>query len=232
MGPTAADRDVSRAASFRYDGLRGPSCAPVRSARPAEVPVPVETAPTPDESRGGLSGASAAPTVPQHGPNATQPHRPGLGPTPARPSVGAPRCRPFPAMRWWAFWAGAAWASSTRPGRLALDRIVALKMVLAGRPRGGPGSGALPRPRRRRWPACSTRTSCRCTRSASTRGSRTSRWSSSPAAVLARELAGTPQPPREAAGLAEVLARAVAPRPHAGRRSPRPEARERAVGEW
>ena len=69
----------------------------------------------------------------------------------------------------WRRSAGAAWASSTRPGSAGLNRVVALKMIL-----GGPGlarptsSGSASRPRR--WPSSTTRTSCRSTRSASTRG--------------------------------------------------------------
>ena len=52
---------------------------------------------------------------------------------------------------------------------LALKRVVALKMILAGGHAGDAGAARF-RPRPRRWPACSIRTSCRSTRSASTTG--------------------------------------------------------------
>ena len=57
-----------------------------------------------------------------------------------------------------------------------LQRLVALKMVLAGAARGGTGGGgSVPRPRRLRSSLMPT--SCRFTRQASTRGDRISRWS-------------------------------------------------------
>ena len=103
----------------------------------------------------------------------------------------------------------AAWASSTRPGRPASNRLVALKMILAGghAGRGRPGAASAPRPRPS--PACSTPTSSRSTRSASTTAGRSSRWSSVAAAAWTGKLDGTPLPPREAAQLVETLARAM-----------------------
>ena len=94
--------------------------------------------------------------------------------SPARPTAAAPPGLPAPPGYeiLSGNWAAAAWASSTRPGRSSLNR--------AGRPEDDPGR----RPRRRRRPApasaarprrspgCSTRTSSRSTRSASTTASR------------------------------------------------------------
>ena len=71
------------------------------------------------------------------------------------------------ATRSWANWAAAAWASSTRPGRRAEARGGAEddpRRRTRQQHRGDPLSAPRPRPS----PACSTRTSCRCTRSAST----------------------------------------------------------------
>ena len=58
--------------------------------------------------------------------------------------------------------------------QVSLNRIVALKMILAGQLASAARRAALPRPRRRRRPTSTTRTSCRSTRSASTRASTTS----------------------------------------------------------
>ena len=70
-----------------------------------------------------------------------------------------------------------------------LNRVVALKMIRATwTVETRPGSG----PRPRRSPGCSTRTSSRCTRSASTTGCRSWPWSSSPAAAGRRDSTGTP----------------------------------------
>ena len=49
-----------------------------------------------------------------------------------------PPPRPSPATRSWRCSAAAAWASSTRPGTGRSNRVVALKMILAGRPRRTP----------------------------------------------------------------------------------------------
>ena len=67
-------------------------------------------------------------------------------------------------------WAAAAWASSTRPGSCASTALVALKMILAGGHAGAGRSWRASAPRPRRSPGCSTPTSCRSTRSASTDG--------------------------------------------------------------
>ena len=53
--------------------------------------------------------------------------RAGLG-----PSVAAQGCRRCPGTRSWRSSAGAGWASSTRRAQLRLNRLVALKMILAG----------------------------------------------------------------------------------------------------
>ena len=61
----------------------------------------------------------------------------------------ARRGRPRPATRSWANSAAAAWASSTRPGTSASNRVVALKMILAGGHAGRtswPASAPRPRP--------------------------------------------------------------------------------------
>ena len=90
-----------------------------------------------------------------------------------------------------------------------LGRIVALKMMLAG-------SRTAPRPRTvshrggGHRPALSIRTSCRSTRSASTRAGRSCRWSSSPAAAWTAGCAAAPLAARAAAELLRTLAGAVA----------------------
>ena len=76
-----------------------------------------------------------------------------------------------------------------------LNRLVALKMLIAGAyagPHERRGSSA----KRRRWRACATPISCRSTTWATTRGVRTSRWSSVEGGSLAQALAGTPQSAR------------------------------------
>ena len=95
---------------------------------------------------------------------------PGVAPLPARPSPGgdADRRRPGAGLpRSWASSATAAWVSSTRPGIFKLNRVVALKMVLAGGHAGseelrplpdrGRGGGGLAAPQYRAglrgWPA-------------------------------------------------------------------------------
>ena len=84
---------------------------------------------------------------------------------------------------------------------LRLDRPVALKMLLAGA-YAGRRSASASSARRRRWPACTTRTSCRSTTSATWTAGRTSRWSSSRAAAWPSKIAGhaaTGPPGRRAA---------------------------------
>ena len=132
--------------------------------------------------------------------------------------------------RCWRNWAAAAWAWSTRPARSSSDRLVALKMILAGGHAGAAGAGALPHRGARRSPACSTPTSCRSTRSASTTACPSSPWSSCDGGSLAQKLDGTPLPPKEAARLVETLARAMHAAHQARHRPPRPEAGQRPAG--
>ena len=75
-------------------------------------------------------------------PMARPTYRRPAGPPPERP--GEPACRRSPATRSSASWAAAAWASSTRPGRSSLNRLVALKMILAGGHAGAERAGPLP----------------------------------------------------------------------------------------
>ena len=91
---------------------------------------------------------------------------------------------------------------------MKLNRLVALKMILAGS-HAGAADWPASRPRRKPSPACSIPTSCRSTRSASTRASRSSRWSSAAAAAWPRSSAARRLPAREAAALVETLARAM-----------------------
>ena len=110
--------------------------------------------------------------------------------------------------------------------QIGLNRLVALKMILAGGHAGG-GSGPLPAPRPRPSPGCSTPTSSRSTRSASTTASRSSRWSSSTAAAWPASSTARRCRRSEAAQLVETLAAGHARRPPAGDRPPRPEAGQR-----
>ena len=71
------------------------------------------------------------------------------------------------------------------------------------------GPGAF-RTRRRPSPGCSTPTSCRSTKSASTRASPTSRWSSAPAAAWTGSCDGTPlASPARRPAWSKLLARAM-----------------------
>ena len=61
-----------------------------------------------------------------------QPHDQLTFPAPQPAPTSPPPSPARPATRSSASWAAAAWASSTRPGRSKLNRVVALKMILAG----------------------------------------------------------------------------------------------------
>ena len=73
--------------------------------------------------------------------------------------------------------------------QIGLNRLVALKMILAGAHAGSRAAGAVPHRGRGGRPACSTPTSCRSTRSANTTACRSSRWNSSTAAASPSKLA-------------------------------------------
>ena len=107
---------------------------------------------------------------------------------------------------------------------LRLNRLVALKMLLAGAYAGPARAGAVPaRGGGGRRPAAPEhRAGLR--RRRPRRGGRTSRWSSSRAAAWPQALAGTPQPARQAAALVATLAEAVAGGAPGRDRAPRPEA--------
>ena len=136
-----------------------------------------------------------------------------------------------PATRCWGSWAGAAWASSTRPGRSALNRVVALKMILAGGHAGADGAGPLPHRGRGGRPAAAPQ------HRAGLRGRRARRpavllaWSSVAGGSLAQQ-AGRHAAARRAsaAELVETLARAVHAAHERRHRPPRPEAGQRAAG--
>ena len=92
--------------------------------------------------------------------------------------------------------------------QVSLKRLVAVKMILAGRladEQESSGSASRPKPP----PIWTIRASFASSRSASTRGGTTSRWISSRARAWMR-LKQSPLPPREAAQLMEQVARAVA----------------------
>ena len=67
-----------------------------------------------------------------------------------------------------------------------LNRLVALKMILAGEYAGAAGAGPLPQRGRGGGPLAAPATSCRSSRSASTTATPTSRWSTAPAAAWPR----------------------------------------------
>ena len=149
-------------------------------------------------------------------PPPTVPHRPPR-PTPDR----------CPATRSWRNSAAAAWASSTRPGTSAQPR---------GGPQDDPGRrpcrgrsrGALP-PRPRPSPGCSTPTSCRSTRSASTTASRflpgiLRRRQPGRRLKAARRCRPRGRGPGRDAGPGDAR------RPRARHHPPRPEAGQRAAG--
>ena len=149
------------------------------------------------------------------------------GTLPLAAPASPPACR---ATRSWASWAAAAWASSTRRGRLRLNRVVALKMILAGGHAGQAELAALPRRGGGGRPAAAPE------HRADLRGRRARRPAVLRAGVLSTAAAWTRSSaarrcrPREAAALVETLARAMHARPPAGRRPPRPEAGQRPAG--
>ena len=117
--------------------------APQRAARPAVAPT------LPPGVRFPAGSARVAPSVAVREAAPLRTHPPTLPVEDFRPSPPAPpsghgletmpqrgdrsaSLSSSPATRSWASWAAAAWASSTRPGRSALNRVVALKMILAG----------------------------------------------------------------------------------------------------
>ena len=86
--------------------------------------------------------------------------------------------QPCRATRSWASWAAAAWASSTRPGRSALNRVVALKMILAGGHAGARRAGAVPRRGGGGRPAAAPEHRAGLRGRRARRAARSSRWSS------------------------------------------------------
>ena len=114
-----------------------------------------------------------------------------------------------------------------RARHVRLGRIVALKMIRTGARRSrGSWPASAPRPRRR--PGCSTPTSSRSTRSASTTGGRISPWSSLEGGSLAGRLAGSAAGRRRRRPRSvETLARAVHDAHDRGHRPPRPQAGQR-----
>ena len=113
--------------------------------------------------------------------------------------------------------------------QVGLNRLVALKMILAGARRAGdlaavPGRGRGGRPAA----APEHRPDLRGRRAPT--GSRSSRWSSSTAAAWPKARRRAAARRGDAAGLVEALARAIAVRPRAGDRPPRPEAGQHPAG--
>ena len=91
--------------------------------------------------------------------------------------------------------------------QIGLNRLVALKMILAGAHAGSRAAGALPHRSGSGRPAYSTPTSCRFTRSASTTAGRSSRWSSLTAAAWPATWPAS-RSRRRGGRLVETLARA------------------------
>ena len=97
-----------------------------------------------------------------------------------------------------------------RARQVSLDRIVAVKMILAGRVRQPGDRPAVSHRGRAPPPACSIRTSSPSTKSASTRASTTSRWISSKGRTLAEVVREGPLPAKRAAQLTvKTIAEAV-----------------------
>ena len=93
--------------------------------------------------------------------------------------------------------------------QVALNRLVALKMVLAGGHAAPEQTSTDSAPKPKRSHACNIRTSCRFMKSASTRACRTSRWNTSRAAAWLRSSTAPRSRRSDAATLVETLARAV-----------------------
>ena len=135
---------------------------------------------------------------------------------------------PCPATRSWASWAAAAWASSTRPGTSSCNRVVALKMILAG---GHAGEADLARFQ------TEAEAVARLQHPNIVQIYEVGEHDGLPffslefcgGGSLDKKLAGTPLPPKEAAALVETLARAMQAAHEQGRHPPRPEAGQRAA---
>ena len=117
--------------------------------------------------------------------------RRGRMPTAVCPHCGlrAPTCRGSPATTSRPCSAAGAWASSTRPGT-AGSTAPSPSRCSSAAPTPGRASGRGSSAKPRRWPACGTPTSSRFTTWASTRGGRTSPWSSSRGAAWPRSWRG------------------------------------------
>ena len=93
--------------------------------------------------------------------------------------------------------------------QLSLNRLVALKMILAGGHAGAERAGALPHRGGGRRPAAAPQHRADLRGRRARRAGRTSRWSSSTAAAWPAAGRHVPLPPAEAAALVETLARAM-----------------------
>ena len=95
--------------------------------------------------------------------------------------------------------------------QVGLDRVVALKMILQRASSPDRRAASCSRPRPRRSPGCSIRTSCRSTRSANTTAIRSSRWSSAPADRWPTSSTASRCPPGKRRRLVQKLARPSRP---------------------
>ena len=120
----------------------------------------------------------------------------------------APTCRGSRAMTWRRCSAAAAWASSTRPGTCRLNRLVALKMILAGA-----YAGPAERARFQREAEAVARLQhpniVQVYEVGDHEGCPYFTMEFLEAAAWPQALAGTPQPARQAAALLITLAEAV-----------------------
>ena len=91
----------------------------------------------------------------------------------------------------------------------SLNRLVALKMILAGGHAGAAGAGPLPHRGRGGGPLAAPQHRADLRGRRARRPALTSRWSSCDGGSLAEKLDGTPLPPGQAAELVETLARAM-----------------------